>query len=143
MPAPDQIHQTVRQSLIRAGWTITHDPYVIDLPDETLFVDLAAEQWFAAQRGLCKIAVEVKSFLGPSIVAALEQAAGQYLLYRSILRRIDPERQVYLAVPEAMAVELLQRMTMQILREDFGIALVVIDIAQQEVLEWSPPPTLS
>ncbi|MEG4026591.1 MULTISPECIES: element excision factor XisH family protein [unclassified Microcoleus] len=27
MPARDIYHQVVKQALIKAGWTITHDPY--------------------------------------------------------------------------------------------------------------------
>ncbi|MCU0493898.1 MAG: fatty-acid synthase [Chloroflexaceae bacterium] len=140
MPQRDSYHASVKQALIKDGWTITHDPYILDLPDETLFVDLAAEQIFAAEQGACKIAVEVKSFLGPSLIAALEQATGQYLLYRSLLKRLEPERQLYLAVSEAAAAELAQRRTMQVLRDDYGIALVVVNIAQEEVTTWTPAP---
>jgi len=39
-------------------------------------VDLGAEQVFAAEKHERKIAVEVKSFIGSSIVADLEQALG-------------------------------------------------------------------
>lgn len=140
MPQRDAYHESVKQALIKDGWTITHDPYILDLPDETLFVDMAAEQFFAAEQGTCKIAVEVKSFLGPSVIAALEQATGQYLLYRSLIKRLEPKRQLYLAVSEAAAAELAQRMTMQILQEDYGIALVVVDITRKEVTTWTPAP---
>ena len=50
-----------------------------------LFVDLGAERLLAADKEGRKIAVEVKSFLGASEVADLENALGQYILYREIL----------------------------------------------------------
>jgi hypothetical protein len=65
-----------------------------------LYVDLGAERMLAAQRGLVTIAVEVKSFLGPSDVRDLEEALGQFVLYELVLRQAEPERMLYLAIPE-------------------------------------------
>ena len=63
-----------------------------------LFVDLGAERLLAADKEGRKIAVEVKSFLGASDVADLEEALGQYILYREILEETEPDRLIYLAV---------------------------------------------
>jgi hypothetical protein len=41
MPARDSIHN-VKQALIKDGWQITDDPYVISYGERFLFVDLAA-----------------------------------------------------------------------------------------------------
>jgi XisH protein len=63
MPAKDRYHDTVKNALIKDGWTITHDPLRIRLArGKNLFVDLGAERLLAAERGTEKIAVEVKSF---------------------------------------------------------------------------------
>jgi hypothetical protein len=43
MPAADQIHDAVKRALVKDGWTITDDPYVIRYEDATLYADLAAE----------------------------------------------------------------------------------------------------
>lgn len=43
-------------------------------------------------------AVEIKSFIGPSPTADLEQAMGQFTVYRTVLARTDPDRVLYLAV---------------------------------------------
>jgi hypothetical protein len=47
-----------------------------------------------------RIVVEVKSFVGPSDVKDLEQALGQYVLYRQILDAMGVERSLYLAVSQ-------------------------------------------
>ena len=64
-------------------------------------MDLAAERKaIAAEKGDRKIAVEIKSFLKPSPVTDLGEAIGQYGIYQSILSEIEPERELYLAVPQ-------------------------------------------
>ena len=46
--------------------------------------------------------MEIKTFAGASKTAALEQAIGQYVLYRMALRRLEPERELYIAAPQAV-----------------------------------------
>lgn len=43
MPARDLYHETVKNALIKDGWTITHDPLTLELGSSRLFVDLGAE----------------------------------------------------------------------------------------------------
>lgn len=50
--AKDLFHEAVRNALINDGWTITHDPYPIQLMDFDLDVDLGAERALAAECGL-------------------------------------------------------------------------------------------
>ncbi len=65
-----------------------------------MFVDLGEEQVLGAEKGLRKIAVKIKTFRGSSGMKDLEQAIGQYVLYRIFLRRLEPDRELYLAVPQ-------------------------------------------
>ena len=44
MPARDVYHNAVKTALIKDGWTITADPYIIAYEDTQLFADLAAEK---------------------------------------------------------------------------------------------------
>ena len=76
MPTRDLIHNAVKNALIKDGWTITADPYLIAYEDVTLFADLGAERPLAAQREGRKIVVEVKSFLSPSPMFDLKSALG-------------------------------------------------------------------
>lgn len=44
MPARDLYHDTVKNALVKDGWTITHDPLRLRLRrGKSLFVDLGAE----------------------------------------------------------------------------------------------------
>lgn len=76
MPSKDIYHETVKNSLIKDGWAITHDPLKLGLGKRRLYVDLGAEKLIAAQKGTAKIAVEVKSFVGASEIEDLEKALG-------------------------------------------------------------------
>jgi len=74
-----------KSALIKDGWTITHDPLSLKWGLKDLFVDLGAQRLLAAEKGREKIAVEVKSFVGPSDLDDLEKALGQYVLYHDVL----------------------------------------------------------
>jgi hypothetical protein len=79
MPARDIYHNTVKQALIKEGWEITHDPLRLQWGTKDMYVDLAAEQLVAAERRGQKIAVEIKSFIGPSEIEDLRNALGQFV----------------------------------------------------------------
>ncbi|HBL11589.1 MAG TPA: fatty-acid oxidation protein subunit alpha, partial [Cyanobacteria bacterium UBA11162] len=99
MSAKDIYHSAVRSALIKEGWIITHDPLTLEFEDVTLFVDLGAEQFITAERGKEKIAVEIKSFIRESMVSEFHTAAGQFINYRLALSELEPERVLYLAIP--------------------------------------------
>ena len=65
MPAKDIYHDNIKNALIKDGWTITHDPYVVQYGRKDLFIDLGAKKLIAATQGNLKIAVEVKSCFNP------------------------------------------------------------------------------
>lgn len=136
MPRKDLIHQAVKNALIRDGWTITADPYLLEYGAEDLFVDLAAERLLAAQLGERRIAVEVKSFLGRSTISDLQQALGQYALYSSVLEVVDPTRRLYLAVGSSAYADLLEMETFRLVVERFQVGLLVVAIGSEEILEW-------
>ena len=98
MAADDRIYQGVKAALIKDGWAIVDDPLKIIYKDAVLFADLAAERAIAAERGKQRIVVEIKSYLGPSLMRDLEQALGQYGLYRTFLKASEPQSPLYMAV---------------------------------------------
>lgn len=136
MPAKDLYHETVKNALVKDGWTITHDPLTLEVANTRLFVDLGAEQVIGAEKGLRKIAVEIKTFRGASEMKDLEQAIGQYVLYRIFLRRVEPDRELYLAVPQDVVEEVFSEEYGQgFLQEEQG-KLFGFDIESEEVTEW-------
>ncbi|MBW4591778.1 MAG: XisH family protein [Brasilonema angustatum HA4187-MV1] len=137
MPARDIYHNTVKNALIKDGWTITHDPLRIRLArGRNLFVDLGAERLLAAERGTQKIAVEVKSFTRPSDMKDLEEAVGQFVLYAQLLKRYYPEYVLYLAVSEDIGKSVFEEEAGQTLIDDGIIRLMTFDPSQEVVIRW-------
>lgn len=151
MPKRDTIHELTRQALVKDGWEITDDPYVISFGKRFLFVDFGAVErnptpsrgiLIGAQRQNRQIAVEVKEFRGKSGIADLEQAIGQYVLYRLLLQRVDPTRKVYLAVTNLVYDQLFSEPIGEVVISDLPLQLVVIDIENVEVIQWIPAQTI-
>ncbi len=136
MPAKDKIHDQVKNALVKDGWTITDDPLYLHNDDFRAFVDLGAERVIAAQRDKEKIAVEIKSFVGYSVISDLEQALGQYGLYTVFLEQIEPSRKLYLAISEEAFVEIFETRTGKAIIQKYGLKLVAIDIHTEEVIQW-------
>ena len=141
MPARDSIHDPVKSALVKAGWLVTADPYVISYGERFLFVDLGAEsQFMGAEQGGCRIAIEIKELRGRSVIAELEQAIGQYVLYQLLLTQVDPDRIIYLAVTTQTYDDLFQEPIGKLVLRDLPLKLVVVDIELQEVSQWIPNP---
>lgn len=54
MPQRDLYHDTVKRALLKDGWTITDDPFIIEFKGVRLFADLGAEKPFAAEKASTK-----------------------------------------------------------------------------------------
>src|SRR5579871_1282706 len=126
MPRRDIIHSAVRSALIKDGWTITDDPMLLQFGAEDMFVDLGAERLLAAERGTEKIAVEIKSFLGPSPVSELHNALGQYQVYLAVLEESEPDRRLYIALSKSVYDELSEMDTFQLVVRRFAVSLLVV-----------------
>ena len=136
MPAHDTFHDAVKHGLIKDGWTITHDPYPLEFGGKDLYVDLGAEKMIAAERGNQLIAVEIKSFVGPSVITDYHAALGQFLNYRMALGRRDPERALFLAVPRDTYDEFFTLpFTMESVK-CYRVALIVYDPETEELMQW-------
>jgi|ERR671933_2298852 hypothetical protein len=107
--AKDIYHDTVRTALEKDGWTITDELFRLTIGSRSVYIDLGAEKLLAAEKEGCKIAVEIKSFLSPSPVNDLEKALGQYILYRDVLKRSQPERILYLAISDEVYLDFFKK----------------------------------
>ncbi|PSB33435.1 fatty-acid synthase [filamentous cyanobacterium Phorm 46] len=138
MPAKDLYHNVVKNALIKDGWRITHDPLRLKWGIKDMYVNLGAERILSAEKAGQKIAVEVKSFVGASDMNDLENALGQYLVYRSVIARTEPDRKLYLAITQAVFVELLSEPIGQIIRADYQVCLIVFAEENEEIVQWEP-----
>ncbi|MFB2878511.1 XisH family protein [Floridanema aerugineum] len=135
MPAKDIYHDAVKNALIKDGWIITADPYFIIYKKLKLIADIGAERPFAAEREGNKIVVEVKSFLNPSFIYDLEQALGQYILYRNFLQRTAPERQLYLAMTQRVYQVNFDEI-IQIVVDENQLKLIIVDSDREVITKW-------
>ncbi|GAB3571913.1 hypothetical protein GCM10027578_30990 [Spirosoma luteolum] len=139
MSARDLYHSLVVKALEKDGWVITNDPLFLKFGDRKLYVDLGAERnTIAAERSGEKIAVEIKSFLSVSPVADMEGAAGQYALYKRILAMQQPDRMIYLAIPQRAYVNLFQNEFGELVRDTFSISLLIFDEDHETIVQWIP-----
>ena len=138
MPAKDIYHDTVKRALIKDGWTITNDPLRLQWGTKDMYVDLGAERLVAAEKAGRKIAVEVKSFIGPSEIEDLKDALGQFVLYRAVMSKTEPDRELYIAVRDAIYTELFEEPVGKLLIETEQIGLAVFDPEKEVIVKWIP-----
>lgn len=134
--AKDRFHNVVRTALEKDGWKITSDPYEINVDDVDFEIDLAAEQLLAAELEGQKIAVEVKSFISPSNISEFHTALGQFLNYRDALEKIEPDRQLFLAVRVPIYETFFQRKFIASAVERYQLRLVIYDVQQEVIHQW-------
>jgi hypothetical protein len=138
MSARDRDHDVVHAALIADGWTITNDPMHLRYAGDDLYVDLAAERLLAAEKGTRRIAVEIKSFSGPSELVDLHQAVGQFVVYREVLAELDPQREMYLAVSEPVRAEVFETGVARLLLARQIRRLISYDPVQKVIVRWIP-----
>lgn len=136
MPAYDFFHQVVKTALIKAGWTITHDPLTVPFGDSNLHIDLGAERILAAEKANEKIAVEVKNFIASSLISEFHTALGQFLNYQFVLEEREPQRALYLAIPMDAYREFFSLDITQKIIQRYQVKLVIFDPVQEEITAW-------
>lgn len=137
MAARDIFHASVKHGLTKLGWTITADPLVIQFGGISLYIDLGAEKLLAAEKDGQRIAVEIKSFLGPSVLSEYHTALGQFLNYRLALSIHDPERILYLAVPVDTYESFFTLPFTQASVSQHKIPLLVYHPEAEEIVQWT------
>ncbi|BAY31795.1 fdxN element excision controlling factor protein [Nostoc carneum NIES-2107] len=137
MPAKDVFHQVVKTALQKDGWQITNDPLTISVGGVNLSIDLAAEKLIAAERQGQKIAVEVKSFLQQSsAISEFHTALGQFINYRGALKRLQPERVLYLAVPLTTYNTFFQLDFPKDMIAENQVKMLIYDVEQEVIFQW-------
>lgn len=132
----DKYHDIVRRALIKEGWTITHDPYLLPAGKKELKVDLGAEKMIAAQKGMEIIAVEIKSFVATSQVYEFYRAIGQFEYYAFSLEQVDAGRVLFMAVPEGVYDSFFTDEHVAQFLKIKQVLLLVYNIEQEIVAKW-------
>ncbi len=134
--AKDLFHNAVKQALLKEQWVITDDPLELEWEEVVVKIDLAAERLIAAERDEEKIAVEIKSFIGPSAISDFHTALGQFLNYRIMLEVNEPDRLLYLAVPFETYGTFFQSRFAQVAIKRHQLKLLVYEPITEEIIQW-------
>jgi hypothetical protein len=136
MSRRDKFHDAVKHALEKEGWTISHDPLPLKIGNLKLEVDLGAEKLIGAQKDNQKIAVEVKSFLKTSKITEFYHAFGQFFPYKVALQQLEPDRILYLAVPDYIYEALFNEILIKSLLEQYPIKLIIYVADREEIQTW-------
>lgn len=69
----------------------------------------------------------------------LEQAIGQYTLYRLLLNKVEPERKLYLGITNEVYDEVFTESIGELVIQNLPLQLVVVNSTTLEIVQWIPP----
>ena len=135
--AKDAIHDSIKNALLKDGWAITAEFLQIEYEELEIFADLVAERKpIVAEKNEKKIIVEVKTFAGRSFIRELQQALGQYDLYREIITLAGLDYELYLAVSSLIYEAFFLRKGTHEVVQRRQLKLLVVDVEREEVIQW-------
>lgn len=134
--AKDLLHDAVKAALENDNWFVTNDPLIIRTGKAKIQIDLGAERIITAEKGEEKIAVEVKSFNTFSVLYSFHEALGQYLNYRSALREVGMQREVFLATSETAYYRIQEIPFLLDRLEEFNVKIIVVNIESEQIVKW-------
>jgi hypothetical protein len=134
--ARDKYHFQFRKALEKEGWLITHDSYDFSIGSVDFEIDLGAEMMLGAEKDGKIIAIEIKSFLEDSPVSAFHKAVGQFDNYFLGLSLHDPNRILYLAIPDAIFNTFFQRPFIKLVVQKKAIKIITYDAHKEVIVQW-------
>ena len=137
--AKDTIHYAIKDALVNDGWSVTNDPFTINLVEDDTFFDinLAAEKASATVfQNQSMLAIEIKSFAGASIIHAFHEALGQFLNYRAALDEQNLDFELFLAISvrgweRLSEIKFIMRRIAQ-----YQLKIIVVDIQNKKIEQW-------
>lgn len=136
MSARDRYHDWVKETLTLDGWVISHDPLSIAIGKISVQIDLGLESLIGAEKGARKIAVEIKSFSNVSQITDFYAALGQYLCYKVALAERQPDRFLYLAIPDLVYNLFFVEELIQKVLQAYPVKLLVYNLSNKEIQSW-------
>jgi nicotinamide riboside kinase len=116
MARRDIYHEHVKEALINDGWEVTHDPYQIKVGGIYQEIDLGAEKLIAAERE--------------------KEALGKFRNYSRALRQKEPDRILFLAVPENVYNKFFQKPFIQEAVIEEELHLIVYSTTEAIIISW-------
>ena len=83
-----------------------------------------------------KILVEIKTFGGRSFMRQLQQALGQYSIYRDMVEFTELEYELYLALSEPVYRQFFLGKAIQKIVDRHKLKLIVIDLERKQIVKW-------
>ena len=134
--ARDIFHQNVKEALIKEGWTVTDDPLTFKIGKMQVQIDLGAERLIAAEKGSERIAIEIKTFGSLSFITALYEAVGKYIIYRNVLKHLQPDRALFLALPESIFDRFFEEDVIRDTVKEVKINLILYNHTDKLITRW-------
>ena len=134
--ARDKFHNEVKQALEKEGWLITDDPLYVKVGQIPIHIDIGAEKLIGAERDGEKIAVEIKTFGRTSFITALHEAVGKYIVYRTVLKYIESDRSLYLAIPDDVYAEYGKEVIVQNVFAEYNFKILLYEPSNQTITSW-------
>ena len=135
MPRLDECHPQIERALEKEGWRVNPIIEQLYAPDRAIFIDIQATR---GQNGTEQeiLLAEVKCFPEQSAVSReLYIALGQYIVYRAVLAELRNPAPLYLALPEAVYINLIDPTVARAIFDN-RIKLVIVNLETETVIEW-------
>lgn len=82
------------------------------------------------------LVIEIKGFTGDSPIHNLENALGQYELYRIYLQSVSSADKLYLAISETTYNVQFKRPSFAIIVQVKSLPLLVVNTDREEIVHW-------
>ncbi len=89
-----------------------------------------------AEKNNSRIAIEIKDFRAKSIIKDLEQAIGQYVLYGLLFEKIDPGREVYLAITDTLYEDFFNEPIGELVVSELPLKMIIVNLQRVEIIKW-------
>ena len=71
-----------------------------------------------------------------SIKKDLEQAIGQYVLYQLLINKLDPRRDVYLAISNTLYEDFFQEPIGELVIKELPLKMIIVNLQKVEITKW-------
>lgn len=61
---------------------------------------------------------------------------GQYVLYRLLLQKVDPGRDVYLAISETLYENFFQEPIGELVINELPLKMIIVNLQRAEITKW-------